>query len=60
MPETKDNDFTWKNFQHHNNNELAAIYGNLVNRAIVLTHKYYNGKVPENFCLRMKKVFIPL
>ena len=49
MPETKDNDFTWKNFQHHNNNELAAIYGNLVNRAIVLTHKYYNGKVPENF-----------
>ena len=46
---TKDNDFTWKNFQHHNNNELAAIYGNLVNRAIVLTHKYYNGKVPENF-----------
>lgn len=49
MPETKDNDFTWKNFQQHNNNELAAIYGNLVNRAIVLTHKYYNGKVPENF-----------
>jgi methionyl-tRNA synthetase len=49
MPETKDNDFTWKNFQQHNNSELAAIFGNLVNRAIVLTHKYYDGKVPQNF-----------
>jgi len=46
-PETKDNDFTWKDFQARNNNELVAILGNFVNRAIVLTHKYYNGKVPE-------------
>ena len=51
MPETKDSDFTWKNFQQHNNNELAAIYGNLVNRALVLTHKYYSGLVPENFLI---------
>ena len=46
-PETKDNDFTWKDFQAHNNNELVAIYGNFVNRATVLTHKYYNGLVPQ-------------
>lgn len=46
-PETKDNDFTWKDFQARNNNELVAILGNFVNRAIVLTHKYYNGQVPE-------------
>jgi len=46
-PETKDNDFTWKDFQARNNNELVAILGNFVNRAIVLTHKYYNGKTPE-------------
>jgi methionyl-tRNA synthetase len=45
-PETKDNDFTWKDFQARNNNELVAIYGNFVNRAIVLTHKYFKGKVP--------------
>ncbi len=45
-PETKDNDFTWKDFQARNNNELVAILGNFVNRAIVLTHKYYDGKVP--------------
>ena len=45
-PETKDNDFTWKDFQARNNNELVAILGNFVNRAMVLTHKYYNGKVP--------------
>lgn len=45
-PETKDNDFTWKDFQARNNNELVAIYGNFVNRSIVLTHKYYNGVVP--------------
>jgi methionyl-tRNA synthetase len=45
-PETKDNDFTWKDFQARNNNELAAILGNLVNRAFVLTHKYFDGKVP--------------
>ncbi len=45
-PETKDSDFTWKDFQARNNNELVAIYGNFVNRALVLTHKYYGGKVP--------------
>lgn len=45
-PETKDNDFTWKDFQARNNNELVAILGNFVNRAVVLTHKYYNGAVP--------------
>lgn len=46
-PETKDNDFTWKDFQTRNNNELVAILGNFVNRALVLTQKYYNGLVPE-------------
>ena len=45
-PETKDNDFTWRDFQARNNNELVAILGNFVNRAIVLTHKYFAGKVP--------------
>jgi len=45
-PETKDNDFTWKDFQSRNNNELVAIFGNFVNRVAVLTHKYYGGKVP--------------
>lgn len=45
-PETKDNDFTWKDFQARNNNELVAIFGNFVNRAMVLTHKYFDGKVP--------------
>ena len=45
-PETKDNDFTWKDFQARNNNELAAIYGNFINRVVVLTHKYYDGIVP--------------
>ena len=46
-PETKDNDFTWKDFQARNNNELAAIYGNFINRVVVLTHKYYDGIVPD-------------
>ncbi len=46
-PETKDNDFTWKDFQAKNNNELVAILGNFVNRTLVLTHKYYQGNVPE-------------
>ena len=46
-PETKDNDFTWSDFQARNNNELVAIYGNFVNRALVLTQKYFEGKVPE-------------
>jgi len=45
-PETKDNDFTWKDFQARNNNELVAVYGNFINRAMVLTHKYFDGKVP--------------
>jgi len=45
-PETKDNDFSWKDFQTRNNSELVAIFGNFVNRAIVLTHKYFGGKVP--------------
>ena len=45
-PETKDNDFTWADFQARNNNELVAIYGNFVNRALVLTNKYFDGKVP--------------
>mgnify|MGYP003408193649 FL=1 len=45
-PETKDNDFTWKDFQTRNNSELVAIYGNFVNRTMVLTHKYFGGKVP--------------
>ena len=47
-PETKDNDFTWKDFQQRNNSELVAVFGNFVNRAVVLTHKYFNGIVPEN------------
>ena len=46
-PETKDNDFTWKDFQARNNNELVAIFGNFVNRVVVLTNKYYEGKVPK-------------
>ena len=45
-PETKDNDFNWKEFQSRNNSELVAIFGNFVNRAVVLTHKYFDGKVP--------------
>ena len=45
-PETKDNDFSWKDFQTRNNSELVAIFGNFVNRAMVLTHKYFEGKVP--------------
>ena len=46
-PETKDNDFTWEEFQSRNNNELVAIYGNFINRVVVLTHKYYEGSVPK-------------
>ena len=45
-PETKDNDFTWKDFQARNNNELVAIFGNFINRVVVLTNKYYEGEVP--------------
>ena len=46
-PETKDNDFTWKDFQAKNNNELVAIFGNFINRVVVLTNKYYEGSVPD-------------
>ncbi|WP_304518044.1 methionine--tRNA ligase [Cecembia rubra] len=46
-PETKDNDFTWKDFQSRNNSELVAIFGNFVNRAVVLTHKFFEGNVPD-------------
>ena len=46
-PETKDNNFTWKDFQDKNNNELVAIFGNFVNRTAVLTHKFFGGKIPE-------------
>ena len=45
-PETKDNDFTWKDFQARNNNELVAIFGNFINRVVVLTHKYFDGIIP--------------
>jgi len=45
-PETKDNDFTWKDFQTRNNSELVAIFGNFINRSLVLTHKFYEGRVP--------------
>jgi len=48
MPETKDNDFTWKDFQARNNNELVAILGNFVHRVMVLVHKYYEGVIPED------------
>ena len=51
-PETKDNDFTWKDFQTRNNSELVAIFGNFINRAAVLTHKYYAGKVPKRNALQ--------
>jgi len=47
MPESKDSDFTWEDFQARNNNELVAVFGNFVNRTLVLTHKYYEGIVPE-------------
>jgi methionyl-tRNA synthetase len=51
MPETKDNDFTWKDFQGRNNSELVAILGNFVNRAMVLTQKYFEGKIPAQAVL---------
>jgi len=52
MPEAKDNDFTWKDFQARNNNELVAILGNFINRTLVLTDKYFEGKVPEKANLK--------
>ena len=51
-PETKDNDFTWKDFQARNNNELVAIFGNFINRAVVLTNKYYDGVIPAPAALK--------
>ena len=51
-PETKDNDFTWKDFQARNNNELVAIFGNFINRAVVLTNKYYEGVIPAPAALQ--------
>lgn len=54
-PETKDNDFTWKDFQAKNNNELVAILGNFINRVMVLTWKYFDGKVPELFHPELKE-----
>ncbi len=57
-PETKDNDFTWKDFQAKNNNELLAILGNFVNRTIVLTHKFYNGNVPARIDLNESDTFV--
>ncbi len=50
-PENKDNDFTWKDFQARNNNELVAIYGNFINRVVVLINKYYEGIIPESIDL---------
>src|SRR3546814_17459068 len=46
LPETKDSEFTWKDYQARNNNELLAIFGNFINRVVVLIHKYFEGKVP--------------
>lgn len=54
-PENKDNDFTWKDFQAKNNNELVAIFGNFINRVVVLTHKYYDGKTPPALKLNDKE-----
>jgi methionyl-tRNA synthetase len=57
-PETKDNDFTWKDFQSRNNNELVAILGNFVNRTLVLTNNYYDGKVPERGITDENDIFV--
>src|SRR5699024_4988852 len=46
-PETKDNNFSWKDFQTRNNSELVGIFGNFINRVVVLTHKYYEGEIPQ-------------
>ena len=54
-PENKDNDFTWKDFQAKNNNELVAIFGNFINRVVVLTQKYYDGKTPSSQILNEKE-----
>jgi methionyl-tRNA synthetase len=57
-PETKDNDFTWKDYQARNNNELLAIFGNFINRAVVLTHKYFDGKVPAKLELQTADIMV--
>ncbi|GIS00579.1 MAG: hypothetical protein CM15mP102_13990 [Flavobacteriales bacterium] len=57
-PESKDNDFTWKDFQARNNNELVAILGNFINRVLVLTHKYYDGVVPNEIDKDNAKILI--
>ena len=59
-PETKDNDFTWKDFQTRNNSELVAILGNFVNRTLVLTQKYFNGIVPQHFELTDDVVYLTI
>ncbi|MDZ4840158.1 MAG: methionine--tRNA ligase [Bacteroidota bacterium] len=56
LPETKDSDFTWKDFQQRNNSELADILGNLVNRIIILIHKFYNGKIPAPDVLTQQEI----
>jgi len=56
-PETKDNNFTWKDFQARNNNELVAVFGNFINRVVVLMHKYYDGKIPvPNKSINLDKI----
>ncbi len=57
-PESKDNDFTWKDLQARNNNELVAIFGNFVNRTLVLTHKFYDGCVPESLEFTKEDLFL--
>ena len=57
-PETKDNDFTWKDYQARNNNELLAVFGNFINRAVVLTHKYFGGKVPAKTELQTVDIMV--
>lgn len=58
MPETKDSEFTWKDYQARNNNELVAILGNYANRVLVLTHKYFEGKIPAENTLLLKEEYI--
>lgn len=58
MPETKDSEFTWKDYQARNNNELVAILGNYANRVLVLTHKYFDGKIPSENTLLLKEDYI--
>ena len=57
-PENKDSDFSWKDFQARNNNELGAIFGYFVNRTLVLTHKYFNGEVPEQNALEKEDIAV--